>query len=906
MIASRKVDPSSLTTLDEFRATIFNRFLEELDLCGPAFAIDPPIPLLHLVAALGPVDVESAEFRRCAEQFFERPIDEILSTIDALSRNGILAPRPKPIRILPDVLADFVLEQRCLGGDRRSTRYADRVYDQFGAHSLKNLMRNLAELDWRVGQHGESGLDLLNAIWADIHERFRAGDEYERHRILTELSSAAIYQPSHVIVLIRTAIDHPVIVDETGELSQYRNGQEYVLSALPNLLEATAHHPDWLRESVDTLWELSRRDTDRDSSTSSAKAVFKRLSSWQFYKNVCLNFAMLVQAIRLAQRGDAFDSEFTPFITLKEILEREGEINSWEDENTISFGSFGLNYAVVGPVRENAIDYLETTVQADGLPAYQTVEMLERLLHNFLNRGTRVTSDEEREWQNRERSRCLNILVAHFAKPASPILKERIYDAVRSGTAINCPEQIQEASKAAIERFGVDDTLRVVDAICTGQSDLPILSRDLNAIDWERPIAALMSEAHLALEQAEPEAPARARFVIDQTVACLEGRVKTSGFNRFMQAFLSDPQFLSEIANQLAFHPEAKRLVNHLSGVLCSMRGGHPALFRQKAWEFFNSGSSPLIYAAAVCLRVFEDAIDEDVALIKAYGSLPDPVAKQGALGAIAYMGKFVGLRPQLLDAAMAINTDADSRVASELADAFGPYGVPLTLLTRSQAAALASQFLLVKDWDSQQEAIPRFLGRFVAPFPDETFELLLNRIEVAEAAKQQSDYSFRTFGFGHLSVSFEEVPIEKRLELATKCMELLVQARSSVRDYAELFWTVGGYGQQTLDLIIRTASNGDAEAIENIAQPIDKAIPRLAFTNTAFATGLMQAVSGADRQKIVEALAHQARHVASGVFAGDPSDLFANQSVQFAQQAAALQDEAGLESLKQALGHLT
>ncbi len=39
-------------------------------------------------------------------------------------------------------------------------------------------MRNLAELDWRRGQAGETGLNLLNGIWTDIHERFRVGGEY--------------------------------------------------------------------------------------------------------------------------------------------------------------------------------------------------------------------------------------------------------------------------------------------------------------------------------------------------------------------------------------------------------------------------------------------------------------------------------------------------------------------------------------------------------------------------------------------------------------------------------------------------------------------------------------------------------------------------------------------------------
>lgn len=111
------------------------------------------------------------------------------------------------------------------------------MYEHFGAHSLKSLMRNLAELDWRRGQSGETGLNLLDGIWADSHRRFHAGDEYERHRILTDLAGTAIYQPDHVIALVRTAMDDPIQVDDAGEGSRYRADQRYVLSAVPNLLE---------------------------------------------------------------------------------------------------------------------------------------------------------------------------------------------------------------------------------------------------------------------------------------------------------------------------------------------------------------------------------------------------------------------------------------------------------------------------------------------------------------------------------------------------------------------------------------------------------------------------------------------------------------------------------------------
>lgn len=84
---------------------------------GPRFVIDPPQPVLHLIAALGPVDVGMRQFQQSAHALLGKPVDEILVTIDALAFNGIFTPRPKPVRVIPDVLSDYILVERCVSPD---------------------------------------------------------------------------------------------------------------------------------------------------------------------------------------------------------------------------------------------------------------------------------------------------------------------------------------------------------------------------------------------------------------------------------------------------------------------------------------------------------------------------------------------------------------------------------------------------------------------------------------------------------------------------------------------------------------------------------------------------------------------------------------------------------------------
>lgn len=904
LIACHKIDPATLTTLQEFRSTIFNRLLDEMDLQGPKFAFDPR-PLLQLIAALGPVDVEQHDFQHSAQELLDRSADEILTTVDALASNGIITPRPKPVRVVPDVLSDYLLEEHCIGPTGRSTHYADRVYGFFGAHSLKSLMRNLAELDWRRGQSGQSGLNLLDGIWADIHQRFRAGDEYARHQILTDLSGAAIYQPDQVVALIRAAIDNPIQLDVSSEGSQYRLGQDHVLSALPSLLEATAFHADRLRESVTNLWELAKRESNRSSSADSAKTVLKRLASWHRFGDPALNFSMLVQAIRLTHRADAFMGDFTPFILIEQILEREGEFTDWEDERTISFGGFGLNYAAVGPVRESALDYLDWVLGSDGSPALHAVSIMQDLLHSFLNRVVRVSSEDEKDWQNRERERCLQALLRRYEQPGSPLLKARIYNALRSATAINCPEQIRQIAAAALANLVVDDAVAVVNAICTEDHHLPLLSTEFTEIGWERPITELMMKGRSSLERLVAGAGNQAHFTIDQTQACIEIRVKTGGFHRFMFAFTDRPDFLTEMAEQLIAHPRIDEMVSHLSSVMHSIHTADPAAFRQRALTALQSGAVHVIHASASTLRVFEGATEEDIAVIQAYAGYPDPVAKRGAIFAITYMGKFTELRQNLKDAVLSIHTEGNQVVAADLADAFGPYGVPLTSLTCDEAAAIASEFLIVHDWEFDQGAIPRFLSRFASLFPDETYDLLLRRMDRSAQAREKNQPSHRSFGLVHANISFGSVPAEKRLQLGQNCIAQLL-ASDSAEDLADLFWHVAGYEEPALRLILEVAANADERGVRNIATLIDKAIPRLAFSSPGFARDLIRHFTGEQRKQIVEAFASQARHFGGGVFAGDPADYMAQRQKQFTDQVAAFPDEPGLEELARALRKFT
>jgi len=114
-------------------------------------------------------------------------------------------------------------------------------------------------------------------------------------------------------------------------------------------------------------------------------------------------------------------------------------------------------------------------------------------------------------------------------------------------------------------------------------------------------------------------------------------------------------------------------------------------------------------------------------------------------------------------DGTLSIHTEGDQVVATDLADAFGPYGVPLSSLSRDEAASVASEFLLVRDWDFDQGSIPRFLSRFTNLFPDEIYDFLLRRIDQSTQAREHGQPGYHCFHLVHANISFGNVPSEKR-----------------------------------------------------------------------------------------------------------------------------------------------
>ena len=120
------------------------------------------------------------------------------------------------------------------------------------------------------------------------------------------------------------------------------------------------------------------------------------------------------------------------------------------------------------------------------------------------------------------------------------------------------------------------------------------------------------------------------------------------------------------------------------------------------------------------------------------------------------------------------------------------------TSLTQVEAAKVTSELIDVEDWEFDQGAIPRFLNTFVNLFPDETYDLLINRIERSIQKVATGGSGLRSIRLVHQNISFNAVSVEKRLQLGQDCISRLLKTDSGAVELSDLYWIVVGYEESS------------------------------------------------------------------------------------------------------------
>ena len=400
LVVDKKIDPRSITDNEQFQRIVLDRFKE--DLKGQDFSDRISEKLLSYISALSPIRPGDNATREKLSVVLKINISELVKRIDLLEKKGLLLRRGRLVRIVPDVLSDHILYNACVAIDGTSTKFADEVYNEFHGTHLKNLLRNLAEINWRARQSGYS-INILNEIWNEITRSFIEAPNYLRIRILGEIEEVGVFQPEQVMDIVKLAIEKPTSKLPKGKFAELLKdwAQEDIIEKLPNILENVAYNLNYVKECCNILWEIGK-DVKRELNPHPEHPirVLQRLASYKYKKPVSYNYKVLEWLEELIKKPNIHNYKYSPLDILDEFLVKEGEYIESEGPK-ISFSSFPLNYKIIKPIRQRALQILKNCFHSSKPPnavSRSLKSLIDALRYQFPKFGRIIKEKEEKQW----------------------------------------------------------------------------------------------------------------------------------------------------------------------------------------------------------------------------------------------------------------------------------------------------------------------------------------------------------------------------------------------------------------------------------------------------------------------------------------------------------------------------
>lgn len=846
LIARGEIPPALLANEDDFRHQVFDRFSAEYEKLLPAGPVNWR-QLLNLIAAVGPLSPTAKQFVEPAAEILHIRPDEIASGIDLLEKHGLLLRGGRLVRIVPDLLSDFLLEGACLTRAGESTGFSDLVFETFQSTYLSNVLRNLGELDWRITQRNQDeGARLLEGIWTEIDGTFEAGHAGVRTELFKTLNEAALFQPVRVLRLIHRALENEaatVVVWADWEIKQ-----EDVLREIPPLLKAIALHFDHLQEAAGILWELAQRDNRAPRQyPDHARRVLDEMAEYGRYKPVIYDDWMADFAARMCGERNAFEGAFTPLDIVDKLLAKEGKFTESEGF-TISFGGFGLNHPVVRPVREKALGIIESCLSSDDPKiALRATESTARVLSGYLPMIGHVVSEEEARWQMDERLAVAGIVENRLRRTAPiPLLRQIRSVLRRSRPHIDSPlsQKIDEVL-ALIPR---SDDLVIFDAFSTGEWDLDGHHEDLTEADRSRreSISRGVAAFRAKLPDGRQQVEALVQLVKDAEQAGIDPGSKPYGFieelcsEEFVRAFL--PYAMNDA------HPLLAQLIMI---PLRWLRQTDPIRYGSAGIEAATNKNYLVAYGTANAVSYgpnLNTPIAEDVPILQALARHPAVAVRYLTFTGIRRLGAHRQHEREAIE--MLLNSDIsdDSKMADEMCGGLDYAGISKGHLSQDQVRMLLDKLVVTKEID--QHHTERFLAWAGEHFPSALFELILRRLDRDAELDRRNEKKNGYAPIPHHRFGNAFRPLQN----ATNYRTFLEQVRDRFFSQPgqsfwlrELFWSIASIDPTALAVIDELLDRREAESIRIALQLIEGAPSEFALNQPDFAVQVIEKCRGVD-----------------------------------------------------------
>lgn len=335
VVAKENVPLEFAKNEDIFRNTLFGKFRDIIaGHVGNKSDAESIKKLLNVIALIQPFHPEDSSLALTVEKVEGLKIPETNKLVRLLTEAGVLFKRGGKYRLSPDLLADYIIEQTCIGVNGSSTGYAERVFEAVGNAYIEHVLVNLGKLDWRKANGDPSNSSLLDGVWRQL----KPTDEYHDPHI-SAVASVAYYQSGR-------ALDFAEQLIQEGSY----------LRDLPNLIKHAAYNIKYLPRACECLWELGQSDErELHQHPDHAIRIISELCAVEPNKPIEYNDAVVEFGLSLLDQEVSWKYAYTPFDVLKGIMKTEGHTTT-SNGRSFSFEPFLVSSSAVSALRNKVID----------------------------------------------------------------------------------------------------------------------------------------------------------------------------------------------------------------------------------------------------------------------------------------------------------------------------------------------------------------------------------------------------------------------------------------------------------------------------------------------------------------------------------------------------------------------
>ena len=324
-----------------FRSTLLGKFQDIIaGRIGTKSDADLVRKVLRVLALVQPFYPEDETILKVVATVEGVEAHDVSRFIRALTDAGVLFRRGGRYRLSPDLLADHIIENACIGLGGASTGYAEKVFAVAGDQYIEHVLLNLGKLDWRLANGRPSNSGLLDGIWGQLAPSTDYGDPH-----IKAVTAVAYFQPERALSFAEKLI-----------------GEGRYLRDLPELIKYAAYTHEYTKRACECLWELGKGDgRDLDPYPGHAIRILSELCAVRPEKPLQFNEAIVDFGLSLLDRDDASKSRvFTLRYPQRHFASRRPHYGS--ASATFRYQEFSINIEAVAALRAKVVDAVIRTL----------------------------------------------------------------------------------------------------------------------------------------------------------------------------------------------------------------------------------------------------------------------------------------------------------------------------------------------------------------------------------------------------------------------------------------------------------------------------------------------------------------------------------------------------------------